>query len=54
MVKELEIKSKKIFVCEDCGFGYKDKSTAQKCQSWCSKHESCNLGIIKNALYFPK
>ncbi len=50
MVKEIEEKSKKYFVCEICGFGYNEKNTAQKCQNWCSKHKSCNLQITKNAV----
>ena len=54
MVKALDIKNKKIFACEICGFGYKDKGTAQACQNWCSKKPSCNLQITKNAIYFPK
>ncbi|MBI1978712.1 MAG: hypothetical protein HYS62_01465 [Candidatus Aenigmarchaeota archaeon] len=54
MVKVLKIKNKKVFACEICGFGYKDKATAQSCQNWCSESPSCNLQITKKAVYFPK
>jgi len=54
MVEKTLADGAKIYKCEMCGFGYKDKDTAQKCQNWCSTHKSCNLQITKNAIYFPK
>jgi transposase-like protein len=54
MVKGIEDRGKKYFTCDACGFGYNDRKTAQECQDWCSKHESCNLQITKNAVHFPK
>ncbi len=54
MVKKTLVDDASIYKCGICGFGYKDKDMAQKCQNWCSVHKSCNLQITKNAIYFPK
>ena len=50
MVKE-SIKDKtKYYICEECGFKYKDRGTAQKCEEFCRKHKSCSLEITKYAI----
>jgi hypothetical protein len=41
-------KKKKIFTCPRCGYSYKEKEWAKKCESWCTKHKSCNLEINKH------
>ena len=46
MVKQIMGK----YQCEECAFFYKDKDIAQKCENWCTKHNSCNLEIIKYAI----
>lgn len=43
-------KSEKVFVCPECGLGYKDAEIAKKCAAWCSEHHSCNLEITKHAV----
>ncbi|PIR82376.1 hypothetical protein COU20_02535 [Candidatus Kaiserbacteria bacterium CG10_big_fil_rev_8_21_14_0_10_59_10] len=43
--------------CSVCGFHYKDnldshtsgKEWAEKCESWCKEHHSCNLEITEHA-----
>lgn len=50
MVKILKQNDKEIYQCEECGLRYADKETAEKCQTWCGEHKSCNLEIIKYAL----
>ncbi len=50
MVNEVEYKGKKCFKCSECGFIYKEKSIAEKCESWCRKHKSCNMKIIAKAI----
>ena len=47
MVKEIKKGNKKFYQCEICEFFYKEKQLAQKCQNWCNKHNSCNIGITK-------
>ncbi|MCH7940475.1 MAG: hypothetical protein IH842_00660 [Thaumarchaeota archaeon] len=50
MVEEIKKEGKKYNICEECGFAYMDKETAQKCEDWCNKHHSCNLEITKSAV----
>lgn len=50
MVKELEKDGKTYYVCEVCGFTYKEKEWAHKCQEWCTEHQSCNLDIGEHAV----
>lgn len=42
--------SKELYQCEECGFHYKDKEWAEKCEAWCREHHSCNLEIVKHAV----
>ena len=41
-------KTKKVYVCPECGYEYEDKQWAIKCQKWCEENKSCNLDIIKH------
>lgn len=50
MVQEIAREAKRYYQCEECGFLYADKETAEKCQAWCREHKSCNLEIIKYAV----
>jgi hypothetical protein len=43
-------KSEKVFMCPECGLGYKDAEWAKKCATWCKEHNSCNLEITKHAV----
>ena len=48
MVKEN--KKANIYICDACGFKYKDKEIADMCEKWCKEHKSCNLAIAKYAI----
>ena len=50
MAKQIEKNNKKYFQCEICGFFYKDKKSAQKCENLCEKYKSCNMEIAKHAV----
>lgn len=50
MVKETNFEGKIVYTCEKCGWVYKDRDIAEKCQSWCEKHKSCNLKYQKHAI----
>ena len=50
MVKKEKINDKEYYQCEECGFYYKDKEQAKKCQDWCNKNHSCSLEITKSAV----
>jgi len=43
-------KSEKVFMCPECGLGYKDAEWAKKCAAWCKEHQSCNLEITEHAV----
>ncbi|MBT6023019.1 hypothetical protein HOH11_00230 [Candidatus Woesearchaeota archaeon] len=40
----------KLNICGACGFKYKTKELASKCEAWCTKNKSCNLEITKHAI----
>jgi lipopolysaccharide biosynthesis regulator YciM len=48
MVKELQQGGELRYQCEECGFLYKEKEWAEKCEAWCREHQSCNLEIIQH------
>jgi len=50
MVKELEKEDQTLYLCEACGFGYKDTLKAQQCEDYCNKHQSCSTEIAKHAV----
>jgi predicted ATP-dependent serine protease len=50
ITKEEFKKDKKYFICEECGFAYKEMDWAEKCQAWCKEHNSCNMEITKHAI----
>ena len=50
MVKEIEKEGKKYFQCEACGFYYKDKKWAEKCEEFCNKNKSCSVEITKHSV----
>jgi len=50
MVAETNLEGNIVYKCEKCGWFYREKSIAQKCQSWCEKHKSCNLNYQKKAI----
>ncbi len=39
-----------LFLCELCGLKYRDAETAEECESWDRKHDSCNLEIAKKSV----
>lgn len=50
MVKVINNQNKEIYQCEECGLKYESREIAEKCQTWCKEHKSCNLDIIKYAI----
>lgn len=42
--------NKKLFKCMECGFEYHEKIWAEKCETWCKEHKSCNIEITKHAI----
>ncbi len=50
MATELQRNGTTYYVCDVCGFAYKQRELAEKCQSWCSEKNSCNLEITQHAV----
>ncbi|KEQ55947.1 hypothetical protein AAA799N04_01627 [Marine Group I thaumarchaeote SCGC AAA799-N04] len=50
MVKKILKDNKEVFLCEECGLGYKDQGTAEKCEYHCKNYKSCSLEITSNAI----
>ena len=50
MVTELQKEGETVYVCDACGFAYKEKEVAESCQSWCEQHHSCNIEITRYAV----
>lgn len=50
MVRMLTQPEATLYQCEECGFKYRERDMAEKCQAWCKEHQSCNLDIIKYAV----
>ena len=50
MVEETNLESKIIYKCEKCGWLYKNRNIAEECETWCKKHNSCNLKFVKFAI----
>lgn len=49
MVKIVQKEDRELHQCEECGFHYADKATAEECEAWCKKHHSCNIEITAHA-----
>ncbi len=50
MKKDKKQNSALVYQCKECSLWYKDKKISEECQSWCKKHKSCNLEIIKHSI----
>ena len=50
MVSRKEKGGKTLYSCSECGFLYRQKYLAQKCEDWCTEKKSCNLEIIRYAV----
>ncbi|MBI5700180.1 hypothetical protein HZC35_07765 [Candidatus Saganbacteria bacterium] len=50
MVKEIEIEGKIYYECGVCSLDYAEREWAEKCDQWCSAHQSCNLEVIGHAV----
>ena len=50
MVKHTNKNNKDVWVCRICGFAYKEKGLAQKCEDFCNRHHQCSLEITKHSV----
>lgn len=49
VAKIVNSKDSELYQCPECGFHYKDREWAEKCEAWCREHKSCNIGITAHA-----
>ncbi|MFQ6076724.1 MAG: hypothetical protein ACE5Z5_11425 [Candidatus Bathyarchaeia archaeon] len=54
MARKRTIKGNTVYTCEECGFAYTDRETAQQYERWCSTHKNCSPEITKNATHQPE
>lgn len=40
---------RETYECSVCKLKYDEKAWADKCEKWCTEHQSCNLDIIKHS-----
>ena len=50
MVSEIRRDGEILYACDACGFLYKEKSWAEKCQEYCAAHGACSLEITSHAV----
>ena len=50
MVSETNLEGAMVYKCDKCGWLYEEMEIAEKCESWCQKHKSCNLNYQKYAI----
>ena len=50
MTQEENFEGKMVYKCEKCGWIYKTKNLAKKCEEWCNEHKSCNMDITKHSI----
>jgi len=48
--EEIKSDGTRQYVCEECGFVYRDRKWAEKCEEWCSTYHGCNLEITQHAV----
>ena len=41
---------KRYFKCEACGLLYRERKWAERCQAWCSAHQSCSMDITRHRM----
>ncbi|OGC81625.1 MAG: hypothetical protein A2V81_05135 [Candidatus Abawacabacteria bacterium RBG_16_42_10] len=51
---DIDVSQEKNYSCQICGLQYEEQALAQKCQDWCTQHQSCSLTIAKHAVRKPK
>ena len=50
MVEETNLEGNIVYKCEKCGWLYKIRKIAEKCENYCTKHMACNLEYKKYAI----
>ena len=49
-MRSIIVNGKDAYKCGACGFLYREKEYAEKCETFCKEHNSCSLEITKHAI----
>lgn len=50
MVEKTEFEGEEAYRCEACGFHYREKEVAEKCEEYCNKNNICKSEITEKSL----
>lgn len=50
MVREEGRGERRVYVCEECGLAYEERTWAERCEEYCGKHNACSLEITSHAV----
>lgn len=50
MVLAENINRREVYRCDACGLRYREREWAEKCEAWCTEHNSCNIEITAHAV----
>ncbi len=39
-----------LHTCEICKLRYPTRELAEKCETWCREHKTCNIEVVKYAI----
>ena len=53
MVHSLRKYGSIFHVCDECGFGYRCRETAERCEKYCKSHGVCSFDITRKAVSMP-
>lgn len=54
MVNRLEFNRSAVYMCEVCGYGYRNLETAEHCEQYCAIEMRSSPTIRQRAIYQPK
>lgn len=54
MVNEFEFSRSTVYLCEVCGYGYRNLETAEHCEQHCAIEMQGSATIRQRAIYQPK
>ncbi|MFB6207853.1 MAG: hypothetical protein ABEJ69_00735 [Candidatus Nanohaloarchaea archaeon] len=50
MVYKEKFEGEMSYKCEACGFHYRNRETAEKCEKHCKQYNACNMEITSESI----
>lgn len=50
MVRKEEFEGEESYKCENCGFHFRDRETAEKCERHCEMYNACGNEIVRESI----